>query len=190
MSLEFCLWSQPFPAQCRVQVPQCQGRCDQSRALGVPGHAGDPEAFLCPKESTRGAESSNKGLARMRSPGKHFPQEQWETMGLHRAGQHITQKARGDSHALLGPSKNAQNKQGLFPIASEPAASTLIQLGVKKEENESASHLVMSDSLLPLDCSPPVSSVHGILQARILEWVATPSSRRSSGPRERRGDHN
>ena len=32
----------------------------------------------------------------------------------------------------------------------------------------------------PMDCSPPVSSVHGILQARILDWVAMPSSRRSS----------
>ena len=32
----------------------------------------------------------------------------------------------------------------------------------------------------PMDCSLPVSSVHGILQARILEWVAMPSSRRSS----------
>ena len=30
------------------------------------------------------------------------------------------------------------------------------------------------------DCSPPGSSVHGILQARILEWVAVPPSRRSS----------
>ena len=29
----------------------------------------------------------------------------------------------------------------------------------------------------PRDCSPPGSSVHGILQARILEWVAMPSSR-------------
>ena len=29
----------------------------------------------------------------------------------------------------------------------------------------------------PLDCSPPGSSVHGILQARTLEWVAMPSSR-------------
>ena len=29
----------------------------------------------------------------------------------------------------------------------------------------------------PTDCSPPGSSVHGILQARILEWVAVPSSR-------------
>ena len=31
---------------------------------------------------------------------------------------------------------------------------------------------------------PPGSSVHGILQARILEWVAMPSSRRSSWPRD------
>ena len=31
----------------------------------------------------------------------------------------------------------------------------------------------------PMDCSPPGSSVHGILQERILEWVAMPSSRGS-----------
>ena len=36
-----------------------------------------------------------------------------------------------------------------------------------------------------MDCNPPGSSVHGILQARILEWVAMPSSRGSSGPRDR-----
>ena len=29
----------------------------------------------------------------------------------------------------------------------------------------------------PVDCSPPGSSVHGILQARILEWVAISFSR-------------
>ena len=32
----------------------------------------------------------------------------------------------------------------------------------------------------PTDCSPPSSSVHGILQVRMLEWVAIPTSRRSS----------
>ena len=37
------------------------------------------------------------------------------------------------------------------------------------------SRSVVSDSLWPMDCSPPGSSVHGILQARILEWVAMPS---------------
>ena len=36
----------------------------------------------------------------------------------------------------------------------------------------------------PMDYSPPGSSVHGILQARILEWVAIPFSRGSSQPRD------
>ena len=31
-----------------------------------------------------------------------------------------------------------------------------------------------------MDCNPPGSSVHGILQARILEWVAIPFLRGSS----------
>ena len=35
----------------------------------------------------------------------------------------------------------------------------------------------------PMDYSPPGSSVYGILQARILGWVAIPFSRRSSSPR-------
>ena len=37
----------------------------------------------------------------------------------------------------------------------------------------------------PVDCSPPGSSVHGILQARILEWVANSLTRESSQPRAR-----
>ena len=39
--------------------------------------------------------------------------------------------------------------------------------------------------LWPHGCSLPGSSVHGILQARILEWVAMPSSRGASWPRDR-----
>ena len=35
-----------------------------------------------------------------------------------------------------------------------------------------------------MDYSPPASSGHGILQARILEWFAMPSSRGSSQPRD------
>ena len=37
----------------------------------------------------------------------------------------------------------------------------------------------------PIDCSLPHSSVHGILKARTLEWVAIPFSRGSSHPRDR-----
>ena len=37
----------------------------------------------------------------------------------------------------------------------------------------------------PMDCSPPGSSAHGILQVRIMDWVAMPFSRESSQPRDR-----
>ena len=48
------------------------------------------------------------------------------------------------------------------------------------------SHSVMSDSLWPHGLySPPSSSVHGILQARILEWVAISFSKGSLQPRDR-----
>ena len=47
------------------------------------------------------------------------------------------------------------------------------------------SRQVMSDSHFLMDCSLPGSSVHGILQARILEWVAISFSRGSSWPRDR-----
>ena len=51
---------------------------------------------------------------------------------------------------------------------------------VKNRESVSQSCLTLCD---PKDCSPPASSVHGILQARILEWVTIPFSRASSQPR-------
>ena len=41
------------------------------------------------------------------------------------------------------------------------------------------SYLTLCD---PMDCSLPGSSVHGISQARILQWVAMPSSRGSHQP--------
>ena len=46
------------------------------------------------------------------------------------------------------------------------------------------SHSVVSNSLQPMNCSPPGSSVHVILQARILKWVAISFSRGSSQPRD------
>ena len=46
------------------------------------------------------------------------------------------------------------------------------------------SHEVVSDFCKPMVCSPPGSSVHGILQVRILEWVAISFSRGPSQPRD------
>ena len=51
----------------------------------------------------------------------------------------------------------------------------------KKESEVSQSCLTLCN---PMDCSLPGSSIHGILQARILEWVAIPFSRRFYRPRD------
>ena len=55
-----------------------------------------------------------------------------------------------------------------------------------KYTSESESEVTQSCPTLfdPMDCSPPESSVHGIFQARLLEWVAISFSRRSSQPRD------
>ena len=49
---------------------------------------------------------------------------------------------------------------------------------------EGVSHSVVSESLDPMDYSPPGFSVHGIPQARTLEWVVIPFSRGSSQHRD------
>ena len=59
---------------------------------------------------------------------------------------------------------------------------SIITLNVNGLKKWKWSHSVVSDSLWPMDCSLPGISVHGIFQARILEWVAISFSRRSSNP--------
>ena len=52
----------------------------------------------------------------------------------------------------------------------------------KKESEVTQSCPTLCD---PMDCRLSSSSVHGILQARVLEWVAISFFRGSSGPRDR-----
>ena len=67
----------------------------------------------------------------------------------------------------------------LSPLTGPPLAEQFC-----KCISESVSCSVVSDSLWPKKCSPPGSSVWGILQATILEWVALSFSRGSSWPRD------
>ena len=48
-------------------------------------------------------------------------------------------------------------------------------LGRKRKKVKSLSHVLLF--VTPVDCSLPGSSIHGVLQARILEWVAISFSR-------------
>ena len=62
------------------------------------------------------------------------------------------------------------------------AGVTWILRGVRNSESEVTQ--LCPTLCNPMDCSIPGSSVHGILQARVLEWVAISFSRGSSQPRD------
>ena len=88
--------------------------------------------------------------------------------------------------------------KGLFMISRASAPRFLscgvnplrtAQLSGQRANDQGSSVCVRSVAQLclflcdPLDCSPPGSSVHGSLQARILEWVTISISRGASWPR-------
>ena len=76
-------------------------------------------------------------------------------------------------HPQLTPPPPAPALATPYPKQSQPS----LPLKVK-----SLSRVRLCD---PVDCSLPGSSVHGIFQARVLEWVAISFSRGSSRPRDR-----
>ena len=67
-----------------------------------------------------------------------------------------------------------------LPLSHQASPPGLV--GVISEVKVAQSCLTLCDHM---DCSPPGSSVQGILQARILGWAAISSSRGSSQPRDR-----
>ena len=71
-------------------------------------------------------------------------------------------------------------------LAPPPSSPSLVLnsgrcFTVVSESEVAQSCLTLCD---PMDCSLPGSSIHGIFQTRILEWVAISFSRRSSRPRD------
>ena len=80
------------------------------------------------------------------------------------AGRRLTRK-RYINYVLSKP-------LGHISVASLIIGNYFMQREVEVEVLVTQSCLTLCD---PIDCSPPGSSVHGLLQARMLEWVAFPS---------------
>ena len=70
----------------------------------------------------------------------------------------------------------------LFICRSENVLETTLQLKSESEVKLLSRVRTLCD---PMDCSLPGSSVHGIFQARVLEWVAISFSRGPSQPKDR-----
>ena len=118
------------------------------------------------------------------------------SMGLHRVGHDWSDLAATSSYdpnlcyfyCSLPPkySSATDATKAIFRILPIARVSILfIHMSIWNWKCESVSSSVVCEPLRPLmDSSLPGSSVPGILQVRILEWVAIPFSRGSSQPRE------
>ena len=67
------------------------------------------------------------------------------------------------------------NEQGKWKASSLISQRMLLRKALTKSGKVKVLVAQSCLTLWPVDCGPPGSSVHGILQARILEWVAIPS---------------
>ena len=95
---------------------------------------------------------------------------------------------------IQGPKETSQRKKHLYleMLYQKTEEAEVMGEGLG-ESVESKRYMCVHAKLLQscptlcdaMDYSPPGSSVHGFLQARILEWIALPSSRRSSQPKDR-----
>ena len=134
-----------------------------------------PTRLLCPWNSP----GKSSGV------GSHFLfQGIFLTQGLNRGVSHCRQIPYHLSHQV----QSLQNKlwgQKLIkwnlPSSKEKVSLTLKSSVTQKKSETTQLCPTLCD---PMGCSLPGSSVHGILQARILEWIAISSSRGSSWPRD------
>ena len=108
-----------------------------------------------------------------------------------RAGKPVSESRSSDARATaLNPYSRLPHHQGPCPGSWAQMRVPPLPLGSPGVgELNSCMCVLVSQSCPtlchPMDYTPPGSSVHGVLQARILEWVAIPFSRGSLLPRDR-----
>ena len=95
--------------------------------------------------------------------------------------------------AVLGPRRQGRDcfqSAGAQHRVTERSIHLLREWLLNTHSCQNSLNCVLVTQLCPtlcvsMDCSPPGLSVHGILQAKILEWVVIPFSRGSPQPRDR-----
>ena len=96
---------------------------------------------------------------------------QWLKLSSNAVDARLVQSLVGELRSHVQQDVATQEKEEIT------VTNDLINLCIRKVKVKSLSHVRLCD---PEDCNLPGSSVHGILQARILEWVAISFSRGSA----------
>ena len=114
----------------------------------------------------------------------------WVTSNSDSTGAWMSRRQRGSRKSSETLTRNPPNFKTMSPKSSiNPKHMQSKESYSKVHQNQDATkavHACFNQVQLcnPMDYSPPGSSVHGILQARMLERVTVPSSRESSQPRD------
>ena len=161
-------------SQSRLTKPQSENKQPTSHSKDLEAKKTHEPFYICQHWSLSHTEAwVNSGLEVSLEEQPHL-ESPWFPVA---PGKHSSSSPKNTRWSLSLGSNGLLNWSGLSK-ETEPIGKW------KWSESESVNHSFVSDSD-PMDCSPPVSSVHGILQARILEWVAIPFSRWSFWPRDR-----
>ena len=125
----------------------------------------------CYSDTIQSCAASKKG--RKPTPTKKFQTKQFWIQEIKWVGEAIKLiklQAKAHRETFWRQERKQENWESLSVITS------------KERKWSHSVYLTLCD---PMDCSLPGSSIHGILQARRLEWVAISFSRGSSWPRDR-----
>ena len=129
-------------------------------------HLSKPSWISCPVKPPGDSSPTGIRLHPQETPGKTHPAEHSQVTELEDIITHYAKLL------TLGLSVKQQQITGMVIDVSHSLKTTIF---VSTKSLRSCPALC-----IPMDRSPPGSSAHGILQARILEWVAMPSSREVS----------
>ena len=149
---------------------RCLGTAGRSCSRGWEGSApGRPRRVLLAYSSSSRSDPESSVLLDVRATGVSGAGLRLTPEGC--SGEEMRKRSKVSALPLPWRGRSANTAWGLGPCAAV----------LESESDVAQSCPSLSDSM---GCSPPGSFVHGILQARVLEWVAISFARESSQPRD------
>ena len=162
----------------------------QDQGAHVPATAAPPSLCSC-SPAARAHCDDTPGASCAANPTEHLLRGRSAWGWLRRQPPAVCAEEPGASRVTQRTLPAAANRviadgpaEGIFPLYLQTTCTESLAVTIGRDTHARKRVFVHAQTCRilcnPMGCSPPGSSVHGILQGRILEWVATPSSSRGS----------
>ena len=162
----------------------------QDQQAHVPATAAPPSLCSC-SPAARAHCDDTPGASCAANPTEHLLRGRSAWGWLRRQPPAVCAEEPGASRVTQRTLPPAANRviadgpaEGIFPLYLQTTCTESLAVTIGRDTHARKRVFVHAQACPilcnPMGCSPPGSSVHGILQGRILEWVAMPSSSRGS----------